>query len=334
MKNKHQIKLFSFIIKKAHRVGMWCFPQFLLLLMVCAILAVLIACSSESSEKQGSSNPTYGSNESGGDSIFHETMVDMTWAEVEKTAKEGAVILLAIAVIEEHGPHMGCGIDTYLGYITCKIIRRDLESRGIKALIAPPFYWGVNRITHIFPGTFTVRPETMKAVLHDTYASLKSWGFTNIFNIISHGDGLHIVTTLEAIRDAYNTLDINVYCVVSEAEVKRYGLTGKESFIVVNKSRLMDMAPKKYLDIHAGAFETGLVAAYFPDQVDIDLARTLKPTKVTYNDIREWVKDARQVTPLGYVGDPASFDAAGAKKIWESHCKSIADSIENLLKKK
>ncbi len=42
---------------------------------------------------------------SGGDSIFHETMVDMTWQEVSKAAKNGAGILMTTAVIEEHGPH-------------------------------------------------------------------------------------------------------------------------------------------------------------------------------------------------------------------------------------
>ena len=108
---------------------------------------------------------------SGGYSIFHETMVDMTWPEVEKAARDGAVVLMTTAVIEEHGPHMSCGIDTYLGYLMCKITRRELEARGVKAVIAPPFYWGINVSSHVFPGTFTVRPETMKALLHDLLAS-------------------------------------------------------------------------------------------------------------------------------------------------------------------
>ncbi len=42
---------------------------------------------------------------SGGDSIFHEIMVDMTWRAVEKAAKVGAIVLMTTAVIEEHGPH-------------------------------------------------------------------------------------------------------------------------------------------------------------------------------------------------------------------------------------
>ena len=46
-------------------------------------------------------------------------------------------------------------------------MRRELESRGIKALIVPPFYWGINRSNNDFPGTFTVRDETLEAVIYD-----------------------------------------------------------------------------------------------------------------------------------------------------------------------
>ncbi len=49
-----------------------------------------------------------------GYSIFDETMVDMAWPQVERAAREAAIILFPIGVIEEHGPHMGLGVDTYL----------------------------------------------------------------------------------------------------------------------------------------------------------------------------------------------------------------------------
>jgi len=174
----------------------------------------------------------------------------------------------------------------------------------------------------------------MKALLHDIFNSLKSWGFTDIFNMNFHGDGQHCVTVLESIIDAHKTLGINAYCVLSEEEITRYGLTGSEPFIVVHKSPPSDEEPQEYLDIHAGAGETGIVAAFFPDQVDTDLAKTLEPTRLTYRDVANWLTDARRVTPLGYFGDPAGFDAAEAREYFEESCKMIADSIENQLKEK
>ena len=308
--------------------------EFLLLPVACLVLVLLMSPSLKSTENQEDLDTAEVSPTSGGNSIFHETMVDMSWPEVEEAAEQGAVILLPTAVIEEHGPHMSCGIDTYGAYLACKLVRRELESRGIKTLIAPPFYWGINGTTHVFPGTFTVRKETMKALLHDILNSLKSWGFTDIFNMNFHGDGQHCVTVFESIIDARNTLGINTYCVLSEEEVMRYGLAGNEPFIVTHKSPPSEAAPQEYLDIHAGAGETGIVAAFFPDQVDTELAKTLEPTKITYREIAQWLTDARRVTPLGYLGDPAGFDAQAAKEYFQANCKLIADSIESRLKAK
>ncbi|MFB0555796.1 MAG: creatininase family protein [Phycisphaerae bacterium] len=308
--------------------------EFLFLLIACLVLVLLMSPSLKSTENQEEPPANETSAASGGCSIFHETMVDMSWPEVEEAAKQGAVVLLPTAVIEEHGPHMSCGIDTYGAYLSCKLVRRELESRGIKTLIAPPFYWGINGTTHVFPGTFTVRKETMKAVLHDILNSLKSWGFTDIFNMNFHGDGQHCITVLESIIDARNNLGINAYCVLSEEEVVRYGLTGNEPFIVTHKSPPSNEAPQEYLDIHAGADETGIVAAFFPDQVDTELAKTLEPTRLTYRDVGNWLTDARRVTPLGYLGDPAGFDAEAAKEYFQANCKMIADSIESQLKAK
>jgi creatinine amidohydrolase len=269
----------------------------------------------------------------GGYSIFHETMVDMTWPEVEKAAQEGAIVLMTTAVIEEHGPHMSCGIDTYLGYLMCKLTRRELQSRGIRAVIAPPFYWGINRASHVFPGTFTVRPETMKALLHDMLSSLKGMGFQNVFNINAHGDGLHIRTAVEAIVEARKSLGVNVRYLMSEEDAKRAGLTGSEPFFLIHKSPPSEAAQTEYLDLHAGAWETGAVAAFFPEEVKMKEARALEPTKVTMNELSEWVKDMKKVTPLGYLGDPAKFDAAEAKKNVEESCRMMAEAIVEAMRK-
>jgi creatinine amidohydrolase len=334
MKNKHQQNPLSLVSNKGYRLGKLAPARFLLFLLACALLVLLTAHSLKSRANPGASTATGMATAAGGYSIFHETMVDMPWTEVEKAAKQGAIVLLPTAVIEEHGPHMGCGVDTYGTYMACKLARRELEARGIRTLIAPPFYWGINGTTHVFGGTFTVRPETMKAVLHDILDSLKNMGFTNIFNINMHGDGLHCVTVMQSIIEARKSLGINAYSVLSEEEVARYRLKGNEPFLVVHKSPPSDEPSQQYLDIHAGGGETGIMAAFFPDQVDVALAKTLKPTKLTGDKVVEWLKDARRVTPLGYFGDPASFNTAEGKKYLEDTCKMIADSIERSLKKK
>jgi creatinine amidohydrolase len=47
-------------------------------------------------------------------SIFSETMADMTYQQIETAAGEKQLVLFPIAVMEEHGPHLCTGTDTYL----------------------------------------------------------------------------------------------------------------------------------------------------------------------------------------------------------------------------
>ncbi len=299
------------------------------------ILAVILAISSAALAKDATTaGPAITTH---GYSIFDETMVDMAWPQVERAAQEGAIILFPIGVIEEHGPHMGLGVDTYLAYVRCKLIRRELESRGLQTLIAPPFYWGINHNTGSFPGSFTVRKETMKAVLYDTLACFRRWGFTHVFLINNHGDGEHNLTILEAVKEARIDTGIRAYFLLSEFDAKvRFKLTGKEHHILIQPSSTNE-PPPKYLDIHAGGRETGVMLHYFPDQVNKDLAKTLKPTDLTSQDLMRWDQswsDARRITPLGYFGDPASFDPEAGRQRKETSVTGMANLIETFLKGK
>jgi creatinine amidohydrolase len=268
-----------------------------------------------------------------GYSIFDETMVDMAWPEIEEAAEKGAIVLLPTGTIEQHGPHMGLAVDIYCCYLTCKLARRELEAKGIRTLITPPYYWGLNNATGSFPGSFTVRKETMKALLYDTLASLRRWGFTYVFNINWHGDQDHNVATHEAVKEARVDTGIRAYCILTNLYAKRFGFTGKDDHILILPPTVEP--PQKYLQIHAGAIETSIMMHYFPEQVNAELAKTLKSTDLTFEDLLEWRKgwsDSRKMTPLGYFGDPASFDPWIGKKHIEYYVKDLAHLIGDFIK--
>ena len=243
-----------------------------------------------------------------GYSIFEETMVDMPWPELEKAIKGGAAVLLPTGVIEEHGPHMGLGVDTYLSYLVCKLTRHELESRGVKTLIAPPYYWGINNATGSFPGSFTVRKETMKSVLFDILDCLKRWGADCVFNINWHDDSHHCAALLEAIKEGSRGTGIKAFSVISNILARRLGLAGEESNVLIYDIPLPKEAPPQGLDIHAGSFETGAMVNYFPDEVNVEMSKALKPTNIKPEDFKVWRQGwdcAKKITPLGYLGNPA-----------------------------
>ncbi len=218
-----------------------------------------------------------------GFSVFEDTMVEMTWQEVQAGADRSAVVLLPIGIVEGHGPHLDLSADFYISAISCRFLKQELQQKGIEALIAPPLYWGVSLDVAKYAGTFSVRPETMKALLADILASLKSWGFRRIFVSNAHGDGVHVDVIRQAVREANDTPDFRAYF------LWELGIETPQTvpFPTTREDRYQP-------DYHAGAIETAQMAAFFPEKVRGEVAKTLAPQN--------------SFDPLAYCGDPASYE--------------------------
>lgn len=292
--------------------------------LICFALLLLICAHSIAQNNSYSAPPI---------SIFKNTMVDMNWTQVKEAAENDAVILMTTAVIEEHGPHMGNGVDTYLGYRACLNIKKELDAMNIPCLIAPPLYWGMNILGPSFPGSFYVRDSTMTMLLEDILTALNTWGFTRVFNVNAHGDGNHIVTGLRTFASAKDKIGIEARYLLSEADVQRMRLTGNEHFVCQYTSQEEDFEMSENADIHAGAFETAIVAGYYPEYVDMDLARSLKPTKISWQKLGEAFRDPGNHLPLGYVGDPAGFEQIDGKEYWDATCKQMAIAIRRMVER-
>ena len=216
-------------------------------------------------------------------SLFHDTMVEMTWQEIQAASQRGAAVLLPVGIVEAHGPHLDLSPDFYLSTLSCRFLKQELHEKGIEALIAPPMYFGVSRDMEKYAGTFSVRPETMKALLEDMLHSLYGWGFRRVFVQNAHGDPTHIDMIKAAISDANEKEGFRVYFMWElDADVQHD--------IVFPPMREGRYQP----DYHAGAIETAQMAAFFPEKVRVDAAKAQVPSDSFH--------------PLAYCGDPASFE--------------------------
>jgi creatinine amidohydrolase len=266
-----------------------------------------------------------------GYSIFDETMVDMPWPEIEAAAGKGAIVLLPAGIIEEHGPHMGLAVDIYVAHLLSVLARRELEKRGIDALIAPPFYWGFSAGTATFGGTYSVRKETMKAAIYDILASLNQWRFRKVFIVNFHADYHHRKTILEALTEARRDTGIDARCVLAPSDISRLHLTAGDDNVVVCEMPPAAGPPSKYVDLHAGALETGIMQAYFPEHVNIEMAKKLEDTGLVYDDLKALGRsdaETRKIIPQGYFGNPAGFDTDAARQYIETAAGAHADAIE------
>ena len=240
-----------------------------------------------------------------------QTMIDMTWPEIRALAEKNAVVLLPLGVVEEHGPHLSLGTDTYLVYAKCVLIRDALRRMGMEAVIAPPFYWGVNLATGAFPGCFSSRRETVEMMIYDILDSLRGFGFKNVFGINHHGDGAHATALMGAFEKAIADIDINARYVLEYRLLERYGKTGAEPYVTKLGEEVVETPPTGFFDIHAGAVETAQMLRYYPEQADAELAKKLPPMELDGEDVARWMAGGLQtceLTPEGYLGNPARYD--------------------------
>lgn len=272
-------------------------------------------------------------------SIFDQTMANMTWPEVERSAQSGAVVLIPLGVIEQHGPHLALGTDTFSAHSVCCLVKQKLEYRGKSCLIAPPFYWGVNQATGAFPGSFSSRESTMSACLYDICASLASFGFKKAYGVNFHGDPLHMRPIVNGFRDATGTLKIEAKYAIDRAQISYLNeqfadmsLTGDEPYILPTgpeDKALVCFGRHTNNELHAGGRETACMMAFHPETVRLDIAKELPVVIPSKEELVKWVagEGSREMTPRGYVGAPAEYVSVDGLAMYMNQADLIVKSI-------
>lgn len=269
-----------------------------------------------------------GNQASGGYSIFHETMADMTFPEIVQAAQERAVVLWGLGVIEQHGPHLPLATDVYMPSALLRSVRAILRERNIPSVIMPPFYWGVNHVSGLFPGTFEVRPAIMIEMMVDLIKSLKKDSFSRLFCVSGHGDALHNRTILDGVRRGADESGIEAHFVGSPSFFDRLGIARDDPHVLPTAEEVERKS--KYFDVHAGEFETSSMWAMYPELVRTEILPTLKSTDFALDDLMEWRKGrehAMRKTPRGYLGDPAASKPELGAQLMDDHARIVADTI-------
>ncbi|MBQ8597551.1 MAG: creatininase family protein [Lachnospiraceae bacterium] len=269
------------------------------------------------------------------------TMVTSNWQEIQKAAEEDCPVLFPLGVIEEHGPHLPLGCDIYWSTYICRCVKEKLEESGCKSVIAPPYYWGINYCTGGFPGSFSLKSETMQQVLFEIFENLKNFGFSKVFCFSYHGDAFHVKAIVDAIQRANDELGMQAKLVLESMDLALYGWKGKEEFLMVSDPAYpmewfeeQEPSEQGLLDIHAGAFETAVMNHICSDQVDLDKAMQLKSSSLNREGMKKWLaggESTKEVVPLGYAGNPAGYEAVSkhVKEMLDLQVTDIADRIVN-----
>lgn len=127
-----------------------------------------------------------------------------TWPEVETYLQTSKGIILPIGSTEQHGPTGLIGTDA----ICAETIARGVgEATG--AIVGPTINVGMALHHTAFPGSISLRPSTLIAVIQDYVKPLTRYGFERFFFINGHGG--NIATLKAAFAETYATLaDLNI----------------------------------------------------------------------------------------------------------------------------
>ena len=157
-------------------------------------------------------------------SVLSQTIAEDTYTGVERAVARGAVALWALGAIEEHGPHLPLSTDVEVPSAQLRGVKARLARAGIQAVIVPPYYWGVNRVTGDFAGSIDIRPEVMIELMLDVFRSLHRAGFREVYCITGHFDAAHGTAIAQAVRRANDDGVMRARFVVPAPLGQRLGL--------------------------------------------------------------------------------------------------------------
>ena len=116
---------------------------------------------------------------------------DLNWMEFKELVPDKIdTVILPVGTIEAHGV-TNLGTDVSIPVFIGEKIADDL-----KAIIAPPIYYGITRTLYSYPGSLTVSSPVFESYLTEIMFSLADKGFSRILVINGHGG--HI----DELRDA------------------------------------------------------------------------------------------------------------------------------------
>ncbi|AZO79540.1 MULTISPECIES: creatininase family protein [unclassified Bosea (in: a-proteobacteria)] len=220
---------------------------------------------------------------------------ELTAEELREKAAKDAVVVLPVASMEQHGPHLPVGVDTILCGGVCKLAAERADD--VEVVVAPTLWCGMAEHHMAFGGTFTFDIPTYRAVLLALLKSIERHGFHRV--VIVNGHGGNIAALAAFLPDFARETSLSI-------RATTYFLLAQEA-----------MAP--FMDdqvsvLHACEVETSMMMVLAPETVrserlaeafgmlDADLTALTRPTVGRYQPFREMTQtgvigDARKATP-------------------------------------
>ena len=226
--------------------------------------------------------------------------MDMTWPDIAGGQTASWIAVLPLAAVEQHGPHLPLGVDSYIAEAYLARVR-ELLPDDLPVTFLPVQRIGVSAEHLAYPGTLNLSATAAIAAWTELGESLNRAGLRKLVLVTSHGGN---VAAMELVaRDLRARLGMLAVTV------------GWHRFGYPDGTFSGD---EKKHGIHGGDIETSLMLAAKPDTVRMDKAAAATPATVAMAAEFKWLGAYRpagfawmtqDLNPTGAVGDATRASA-------------------------
>ena len=116
--------------------------------------------------------------------------------ELRERARAGAMVILPVASLEQHGPHLPVEVDTLLGETIARRTAAAIAARGEQALVLPAIWTGLSEHHMSFGGTVTLDYAAFAGLIEGVVRSVLRHGFRRIVLLNAHGGNENALRTI------------------------------------------------------------------------------------------------------------------------------------------
>jgi len=249
--------------------------------------------------------------------------MDMTWQDIAGAADATMrwIAVLPLAAVEQHGPHLPLGVDTYIAEAYLARLQSLLPA-DLPVTFLPVQRIGVSAEHLSYPGTLTHSAATAMAAWTEIGESLARAGVRKLVLVTSHGGN---VAAMESVaRDLRTRLAMLAVTVGWH----RFGYPdGAFS------------AEEKKHGIHGGDIETSLMLAGKPETVRMDQAPNATPATIAMAREFKWLGAYRpagfawmtqDLNPTGAVGNATLATAAKGEAALDHGAKAFVELLQEI----
>ena len=238
------------------------------------------------------------------------------------------IAVLPVAATEQHGPHLPLSVDTVLADAIVAASLPHLAPE-LSVLFLPTQAVGLSPEHARFPGTLTLKTETVLRLWTDIGESVATAGVRKLLLFNSHGGQVSVLDLVA--RDLRARLNLLVYS-CSWFNLPLHDAQGQDLNALFS-------AEEHRFGIHGGEIETSMMLALAPQRVKMDQARHFASTAQARAQQFPLLGNGRSAKlgwqtqdyhPAGAVGDAAAATAAKGEALVQAAGRSLAQLLAEL----